>query len=314
MSQPSIEIRGVTKTFPAPGGSAVPAVRGVDLTVETGEVVSVLGPNGAGKTTTLDLLLGLSSPSTGTVRVLGTEPRRAVAAGRVGAVLQTGGLLGDLRVEETVRIIAALHPRHVPVGEVIERADLARIARRPVAACSGGERQRLRFALALLPDPDLLVLDEPTAGMDVNAREDFWAAMHREAEEGRTIVFATHYLAEADSFAARIIIMADGRIVADGPTREIRELTGHTVVTFRRSGVDLGGLRSFPGTVGVTDGERVSVTTTRPDELARWLLTRTAAEGLEIAPAGLDEVFADLTRRPDPAAGRVPAEADGARR
>src|SRR5699024_4358015 len=137
-------------------------------------------------------------------RVLGRSPRRAVREGRISAVLQSGGLLRDLTVAETVRMIASTFTEHVPVPEVIERAGIASIARRRVSKCSGGEQQRLRFALALLPDPDLLVLDEPTAGMDVSARAEFWDTMRADAASGRTVVFATHYLEEADTFAERI--------------------------------------------------------------------------------------------------------------
>ena len=206
----------------------------MDLAVHRGEVVALLGPNGAGKTTTLDMVLGLAVPSAGTVTVLGAAARAAVRAGRVSAVLQTGGLLGDLTVRETVRFVAstftATGRATAPVDDVLERAGVARLGDRLVARCSGGEQQRLRFALALLPDPDLLVLDEPTAGMDVDARREFWATMHAEAARGRTVVFATHYLEEADSFARRIVLMADGRVVADGSVEEVRaRATGRTV-------------------------------------------------------------------------------------
>ena len=206
------------------------AVRGLDLRIRAGEVVALLGPNGAGKTTTLDIVLGLTKPTGGAGRVYGAEPREAVIAGRVSAVLQSGGLLRDLTVRETVELVGSLHPAARPVEEVLELAGLTDLGGRMVAKCSGGEQQRLRFALALLPDPDLLVLDEPTAGMDVKARRAFWATMHADADAGRTVVFATHYLEEADAFADRIVLMAQGRVVADGSTAEIRaRATGRTV-------------------------------------------------------------------------------------
>ena len=197
---PAVELRSLVKTFPARRGShdtEVRAVDGVDLRIEPGEVVAFLGPNGAGKTTTLDMVLGLTEPTTGTARVFGHRPREAVIAGHVSAVLQTGGLLRDLTVRETVRMIASTYAASTPVDEVIDRAGLRALADRRVSKCSGGEQQRLRFALALLPDPRLLVLDEPTAGMDVTARRDFWDTMHADASAGRTVVFATHYLEEA---------------------------------------------------------------------------------------------------------------------
>ena len=165
------------------------------------------------------------------------RPRSSAAArvtpsspAHVSAVLQTGGLLRDLTVRETVRMIASTYAAHAPVDEVIDRAGLTALADRRVSKCSGGEQQRLRFALALLPDPRLLVLDEPTAGMDVTARRDFWDTMHADASAGRTVVFATHYLEEADAFADRIVLVAGGRIVADGTTAEIRSrASGRTV-------------------------------------------------------------------------------------
>lgn len=233
MSTPALRAAGLTKRFRRGDGSVLQAVDGIDLSVERGEIVALLGPNGAGKTTTVDLLLGLTEPTAGTLEVLGTSARRAVETGRVSAVMQSGGLLMDFTVLETVRAIALLHRRDDRVDEVVERAGLAAIAGRKVQACSGGEQQRLRFALALLPDPDLIVLDEPTTGMDVAARQQFWATMRADAAAGRTIVFATHYLAEADAFAERTVLMSAGRVVADGPTAEVRASFGGRTLTFR---------------------------------------------------------------------------------
>src|SRR5690606_24956489 len=217
MTEPAIALRRAVKEFRT-GGSTFRAVDGVDLSIPRGEIVALLGPNGAGKTTTLDMVLGLTNPSAGEVTVFGEAPRRAVRAGRVSAVLQTGGLLRDLSVRETVTLVASTFRDPLPVDAVMDRANIASIARRKVSKCSGGEQQRLRFALALLPDPSLLVLDEPTAGMDVTARAEFWETMREDARAGRTVVFATHYLEEADAFAQRIVMMASGRVVADGTT------------------------------------------------------------------------------------------------
>ena len=210
---PAIEITGLAKGFGG-GERRVRAVAGVDLTVGRGEIVALLGPNGAGKTTTIDMLLGLSDPDEGAVEVLGQSPRQAVASRRLSALLQTGGLLSDLTVAETVDVIASFHGARARVTEVMERTGLAPIAKRKVSKCSGGEQQRIKFALALLPDPDVLVLDEPTTGMDVVARRSFWEAMAEEACAGRTIVFATHYLEEAEQFAQRTVVMNRGKIVA----------------------------------------------------------------------------------------------------
>jgi len=299
----AIELRGLVKTFGSTGGDLVRAVDGIGLTISAGEVVAVLGPNGAGKTTTLDMVLGLTTPSAGTVTVLGAEPRRAVLSGRVSAVLQTGGLLRDITVRETVQMIASTFPDHVAVEEVISRAGLTSLARRKVAKCSGGEQQRLRFALALLPDPDLLVLDEPTAGMDVSARREFWDTMHADAEAGRTVVFATHYLEEADAFAERIVMIAGGRVVADGPTAEIRaQATGRTVsADLPPTGAAqvVARLRSMPQVIeATTQGDRVTVTSGDSDAVARALLGELGASNLEIASGSLESAFLTITAAP----------------
>jgi ABC-2 type transport system ATP-binding protein len=217
MTIPAIHATGLRKQFRSTDGATVLAVDDVDLTIHPGEIVAFLGPNGAGKTTTVDMLLGLTQPDAGSIEVYGVEPGAAVRAGRVSAVMQTGGLLNDFTVRETVEVVAALHGRTDRVGEVMERAGLTALAGRRVQACSGGEQQRLKFALALVPDPDVIILDEPTTGMDVAARQKFWDTMRADAAQGRTIVFATHYLAEADAFAERTVLMAHGRIVEDGP-------------------------------------------------------------------------------------------------
>ena len=233
MSTPAIRATGLRKQFHSADGTRVLAVDDVDLTVHPGEIVAFLGPNGAGKTTTVDMLLGLTRPDAGTIEVYGTAPGEAVRQGRVSAVMQSGGLLDDFTVEETVRAIAALHGRTDRVEVVLDRARLTDLAGRRVEACSGGERQRLKFALALVPDPDMVVLDEPTTGMDVGARQEFWRAMRADAALGRTIVFATHYLAEADEFAERTVLMARGRIVHDAATADVRAAYGGRTLTFR---------------------------------------------------------------------------------
>jgi ABC-2 type transport system ATP-binding protein len=304
MSEPAIEVVGLHKTFHSRTAAPVTAVAGIDLRVDTGEVVAVLGPNGAGKTTLLDMVLGLTEPTDGDVRVFGLPPGDAVTAGRISAVLQTGGLLRDLTVRETVEMIASTFPTHSDVEAVVDRAGLARIASRKVSKCSGGEQQRLRFALALLPDPDLLVLDEPTAGMDVSARREFWATMHAEAAEGRTVVFATHYLAEADDFADRIVVVAGGRVIADGSTAEIRRFAASRTVTARVGGPDLAeaAVLRLRDAAGVADVRReqdlLVVTATDSDAVARLLLDL-GARDLLIADADLEQAFVALTATPE---------------
>ncbi|NLT31663.1 MAG: ABC transporter ATP-binding protein [Propionibacterium sp.] len=296
MTAPALVLTEVHKTF-GHGDRAVRAVAGVDLTVGRGEIVAFLGPNGAGKTTTIDMVLGLTSPTAGRVEVFGASPEAAVRAGRVSAVLQSGGLLRDLSVLETVRAIASLHRVEHRIDDVIARAGLTDLARRRVSKCSGGEQQRLRFALALLSDPELLILDEPTAGMDVGARKDFWDTMRAETTSGRTVVFATHYLDEADRFADRIVLIAKGRIVADGSTQQIRSLTSVRTITATVADQAVAErLRTDPAVTGVEFTEqKLLVRTTESDRIAGALLTEHGAHDLLISAPSLDEAFLQLT-------------------
>ncbi len=293
----ALGLRAVTKSFRV-GAGHVEAVRGIDLDVRQGEVVAFLGPNGAGKTTTLDMVLGLSQPTTGEVSVLGMQPRQAVARGLVSAVMQTGGLLKDLTVRETLVYTASLFADVTPVDEALERAGITVIADRRVGKCSGGEQQRLRFAMALLPDPALLLLDEPTTGMDVEGRRRFWSAIRADAERGRTIVFATHYLEEADQYADRIVLVAQGRVVADGSGPEIKaRASGRTVrATTSDAHRVAHELRALEGVDGVeTRGDSLLVRTRDSDAVARHLLTATDARDLEIEARGIEEAFLRLT-------------------
>ncbi|MDZ5443925.1 ABC transporter ATP-binding protein [Micromonospora sp. 4G57] len=314
---PAVELAGLTKTF-----GPVTAVDGLSLRIEPGEVVAFLGPNGAGKTTTVDMLLGLARPDAGSVRLFGGTPADAVRLGRVAAVMQTGGLLKDLTVGETVRMTAEFYGRTRPVAEVLDRAGIASIADRLVGKCSGGQQQRLRFALALLPDPDLMVLDEPTTGMDVEGRRDFWQAIRADARTGRTIIFATHYLDEADAYADRIVLVRQGRVVADGTTAEIKNLAAGRIVRATLPGADQAVLAALPGVRAVeVRGDVVLVRTDDSDEVARHLLTRTAARDVEITSRNLEDAFLALTTdgpatdgstTPGPTAARPTAQTIGA--
>ena len=298
-SAPAIRLSGVRKQF----GSVI-AVDGIDLTVQQGEVVAFLGPNGAGKTSTIDMVLGLSRPTAGSVEVLGLEPRAAIARGLISAVMQTGGLLKDLSVRETVAYTASLVPGAAPVEEVLVRAGISAIADRKVGKCSGGEQQRLRFAMALLPDPALLLLDEPTTGMDVEGRRSFWSAIRQDAERGRTVLFATHYLEEADQYADRIVLVSHGRVVADGSGSEIKALSsGRTVrATVGDATAVADDLRRMAGVDGVeVRGDAVIAHAKDSDAVARHLLTSTDARDLEITAKGIEEAFLSLTGDAAPA-------------
>jgi ABC-2 type transport system ATP-binding protein len=287
----AVRLDGVTKSF-----GTVEAVRGIDLELQQGEIVAFLGPNGAGKTTTIDMILGLSHPTSGTACVLGLEPRQAIARGLVSAVMQTGGLLKDLTVRETVQYTASLFADTRPVAEVMADAGITEIADRKVQKCSGGEQQRLRFAMALLSDPALLLLDEPTTGMDVEGRRAFWSAIRRDAEQGRTVLFATHYLEEADLYADRIVLIGHGRIVADGTGAEIKALTAGRTIRATVPGADTDAIAAIGGVTGVeVRGDAVLVHAKDSDAVARHLLTHTAARDLEITSRGLEDAFISLT-------------------
>ncbi|KQW43985.1 multidrug ABC transporter ATP-binding protein [Nocardioides sp. Root1257] len=291
----AVRLSGVTKDF-ASGGQSVHAVQGIDLELQQGEIVAFLGPNGAGKTTTIDMILGLSKPTTGTATVLGLEPRQAISRGLVSAVMQTGGLLKDLSVRETVQYTASLFADTRAVDDVLADAGITEIADRKVAKCSGGEQQRLRFAMALLSDPALLLLDEPTTGMDVEGRRAFWSAIRRDAERGRTVLFATHYLEEADQYADRIVLISHGRIVADGTGAEIKALASGRTVRFTLPDPDPETFARIDGVDGVeVRGDTVILHANDSDAVARHLLTSTDARDLEITAKGLEDAFISLT-------------------
>jgi ABC-2 type transport system ATP-binding protein len=298
-SQPhAVDLTGVHKNF-----GSVHAVNGIDLSIESGEIVAILGPNGAGKTTSIDMILGLSQPSSGRVSVLGMQPRQAISRGLISAVMQTGGLLKDFTVAETVQYTASLFTHSEAPAEVLKRAGIAAIADRRVGKCSGGEQQRLRFAMALLPDPELLVLDEPTTGMDVEGRRSFWSSIRLDAEAGRTVLFATHYLEEADAYADRIVLMRQGQIVADGTSAEIKAMSAGRTVRATLPAASEAELAAIPGADSVElRGDTVLIHATDSDSVARYLLTSTPAKDLEIIARGIEDTFLALTGD-DPATG-----------
>lgn len=302
----AIVASGLVKTFKPRSAEPVRAVRGVDVTISRGEIVAILGPNGAGKTTLVDMILGMSKPTSGQVEVFGMRPREAVRKEKSSAVLQTGGLLRDITVRETADIIAAQFSRPMAVSDALERAGITNIAKRRVSKCSGGEQQRLKFALALLADPELLILDEPTAGMDVNARHSFWNAMREETH--RTVLFATHYLEEAQAFADRIILMSRGEVIADAPTEEIRSLTSIRTVTFKvptdreaagsssdKETLLADRIRALHAVVSVKAANgRLTVETTDSDSLLTPIL-EWGGRDIEVAAPTLEAAFMTLT-------------------
>jgi ABC-2 type transport system ATP-binding protein len=272
-------------------------VRGVDVEIEMGETVALLGPNGAGKSTTIDMMLGLLAPDEGEVSLFGRPPADAVAAGAVGAMLQTGSLIRDLSVRELVTMMASLYPKPLAVEEVLELTGASEFASQRTQKLSGGQTQRARSAVALVSNPELLVLDEPTVAMDVEGRHAFWRTMREFATRGKTILFATHYLEEADAYADRAVLMARGKVVADGPTNEIKAMVGTRTIRATLPGADLDALAALPGVSGVDRrGEAVMLTCADSDQTIRALLGGyPAARDIEIIAAGLEEAFLTLT-------------------
>jgi ABC-2 type transport system ATP-binding protein len=291
-----IALRGLEKTFKSPNGP-VHAVRGIDVSIAAGETVALLGPNGAGKSTTIDMLLGLARPDAGRVEVFGRAPEDAVAAGAVGAMLQTGALIRDLDVRELVAMVGSLYPAPLPVEEAIEICGIGDIAERRTHKLSGGQTQRVRFAIALVSDPELLVLDEPTVAMDVEGRHAFWTTMRAFASRGKTVLFATHYLEEADAYADRAVLMAHGRIVADGPTTEIKGLVGTRTIRATLPDVEEIALEALAGVTAVERrGEAVALRCSDSDAAIRALLAaHPEVADIEISGAGLEEAFLQLT-------------------
>jgi ABC-2 type transport system ATP-binding protein len=288
----SIQLSHLSKSY-----GPVRAVRGVDLAIAPGETVALLGPNGAGKTTTIDMMLGLIRPDAGTVSIFGASPAAAVRAGWVGGMLQTGSPLDHLRVRELVALMASYYPDPLNVSDVLRLAGAEEFAGQWTTKLSAGQAQRVRFAAAMVGDPDLLLLDEPTAAVDVEGRRAFWQAMRTVTDQGKTVIFATHYLEEADAYADRIVLIAHGRIVADGPATEIKAQAGTRTIRTTLPHADLAVLGSLPG-VRTADhhGDVVVLSCTNSDAaLSALLHTFPGARDIEVRAGSLEEAFLELT-------------------
>jgi ABC-2 type transport system ATP-binding protein len=302
---PAIRLTGLRKSF-----GALTAVDGVDLRIDPGEVVALLGPNGAGKSTTIDLALGLARPTSGDAQLFGAAPIAAIRDGRVGAMLQGGALLPTLTVAESVALVASAHRHPLSVAEALERARCTEIARQRVSKLSGGQLQRARFAVAVVSDPDLLFLDEPTAAMDVEARRTFWQSMREFTDAGRTVVFATHYLDEADEYADRIVMMARGRIVADGTPAEVKAVvSGRRIRATADSPATPSGRAALLALPGVRSadrhGDRITLVSDDSDATLRALLAaHPDLHDIEVTAHTMDEAFLALTEARDPEGAR----------
>ena len=293
-TEPVVELQGVHKSY-----GEVPALRGLDLTIGPGEVVAMLGPNGAGKTTSIAVMLGLRRATRGQARLFGLPPDDRRARSRVGVMLQESGVPGVLTVRELIDQFRAYYPRPLPAERVIALAGLAEIDGARVSTLSGGQRQRLYFALAVCGDPDLLVLDEPTVGMDVEARQRFRQAIRELAASERTIVLTTHYLEEADALARRIVVVDHGVVIADAAPEAIKARLPSKRVRFRAaSKLDGGVFDGLPVTALEQLDGQVRLLSAEPETVLRELFRRgLALTDLEVAGADLEEAFLALTRR-----------------
>lgn len=292
-NEPAVAFEAASKAY-----GPVRAVDRLDLAVPPGETVALLGRNGAGKSTAIGLLLGLDTPDSGRVRLLGGTPARAVAAGRVGAMLQEGRPIPRVTVRELVAFVARTYPSPMPVPEALALAGLTDLADRRVERLSGGQVQRVRFAVALAGNPELIVLDEPTNALDVEARQEFWDAMRGYARRGNTVLFSTHYLEEADAHADRIVVLDSGRLLADGTGEELKRAAGGSLVAFDLAGGPTEWLGALPGVASVEiRGDRARLRTDDPDATVRALAARDAIRALEVAPVSLNDAFLALTHK-----------------
>ena len=291
----ALQLDGLVKTY-----GAVRAVDGIDLTIRTGEMVAVLGPNGAGKSTLNEMITGLVAPDRGSVSVFGRSPNQAVSDGLVGAMLQAGALLHDATVGELLQLMYGLHRHPLPVAEVIEIARLGDFLKTRTDKLSGGQAQRLRFGLAIMADPQLLILDEPTVGMDVEVRHEFWAAMRDFAAGGRTVLFATHYLEEADQVADRIVVINSGQIIADGTGTQIKSRVLGRTIGMAADNVDVDAVSKLPAVTDVEQSvDRILLRSRDSDRTLRQLLTDFPdAHDIEVNAVALEEAFLELTARP----------------
>ena len=276
------------------------ALDGLDLEVLQGEVLALLGPNGAGKSTTISALLGLLRPQEGRIEVLGSDPRQAVADGRVGAMLQSGsgiGLPPGVRVDEALGLVRRLYRRPAALDQIVQRADIGSLLRQRTDRLSGGQAQRVRFAIAIAGDPDIVFLDEPTSAMDVESRQGFWRMMRDFGDEGRTVLFATHHLAEADEIADRVVVLNHGRVVADGPAATLKAAVATRRLRFVTKQPDLPELSNLDGVTEVSVcGTGVSIDSLDADATIRDLVGRGVQfRDLEITGAGLEQAFVALT-------------------
>lgn len=292
MAAPIVQFQQVSKRY-----GSVDALRNVDLAIAEGEVVAVLGPNGAGKTTAINLMLGLRAPTAGEVRVFGLRPTDRSARSRCGVMLQESGIPKLLKVGEAVDLFASYYPAPMPVARALELAMLTHKAGSRISDLSGGERQRLYYSLAIVGDPQVLFLDEPTVGMDVQARRAFLQNIREFGSTGRTILLTTHYLEEADELAQRVVVIDHGRVIADAPPKEIKSrVPGHRIRFACDPPLSRDDLAGLPIEWFEIAGNAVRLLSNRPEDVLVALIQRgIRPRELEVAGADLEEAFIALT-------------------
>jgi ABC-2 type transport system ATP-binding protein len=298
--RPVVSFVNVSKHY-----GSLKAVDGLSLDLRVGETVALLGPNGAGKSTSLDMLLALRKPTSGKITMFGSDPYHAVKTGRVGAMLQSGGLMPEVTVRELVTLVTTLQPNPEPIQTTLKRAGIDKFADQRVDRLSGGQTQRVRFALAICGKSELIVLDEPTTAMDVETRRLFWDSMKAEVAEGRTLLFATHYLEEADQAADRILVINRGRLLADGTPAEIKAKAGAKRLTFHLDRVDEPFLLGLPGLVNLeVRRDFVQIQTSDSDATLYAVLDAgLRPRDIEVTGLGLEQAFLAITAEDDAANG-----------
>lgn len=291
-TSPPVELRGAHKNF-----GPVQALKGVDLTVQPGETVALLGPNGAGKTTAISLMLGLRSPSSGTAALFGRNPRDPRSRTRIGVMLQESGVPHTLKVREVAEMMRRLYPQPLEVKAALQIAQLEDKADALVANISGGQRQRLYFALAIIGNPDVLFLDEPTVALDVESRRAFWDQVSGMVGAGKTVILTTHYLEEADALADRIVVIDKGVVVAEGSPSAIKAKVGGKKVRFRAPSLTEAVLQTYSEVQRTARvNEMIEVFTLQPEALLAKLFAQgVVLSELEVVGAGLEEAFRSIT-------------------
>ena len=296
------ELLGASKTF-GTGAAAVHAVADVDLTVRAGELLAVLGPNGAGKTTALSMLMGLSTPTSGTARLFGRDPRDLAARQRMGVMLQSSGVPDTLRVRELLTAFRGYYPVPLPFASVVEAAGLRGLENRLFGTLSGGQQRRVLFGIALCGDPELVFVDEPTTGLDAEVRRTLWATLRDLAGSGRGVVLTTHYLEEADALADRIVVLNQGRVIVDGSPSQVKSLVPGRRIS-AESTVAAAEASGWPAVHhAVRDGSRLELLVSEAEPVVRELLARDrSVTGLTVSEPTLEDAFLTLTNRTEEAA------------